>query len=642
MSIRNRIMILVLLAGFIPMVLVLLQGFILVNKVEAFAVELLQPLVQQMGIESSQNTVQLISRQINSYLEANPHLIIEDQSRLRENKELAAIAATTFGSTGYTMVFNDELEVIFHRNPEMIGVVLSEESQQSEQYLNILTNSMTSSRAAGYVDWVDGSSRVIKKYLVVYQVGTTGLRVAGIMDAAEINRNLAPYQVEIQRNAEKQRWNFYLGGLAVFVLSLLGSYLTGKKSTAGLQSMAKDARRIVRSLPDPIPVPEKADDLMTLYNCVVNLAQQAREVRNSLEKQIQTYAAILGQRNMQLSTVVMLAQQAAEASNVQKLLQEAPKLISSSFGHYHTGIFLIDEAGEYAILAAASSEGGRRMLEKGHKLRLREGGVVSYAANNNNLYYVRDVVHDPVHLVNQDLIHTRSELALPIRVYGELLGILDVQSTEPEAFNKDDIKILQILADRIALAVQNGRLLQENQQTKQEMHHLYGENIRETWMKRQGSRPVGYVFNRLGVEPKEEVTPESETYSEAAITSEGDSEHLIVPLYLRGQSLGSIVLKRDKEEGGWRQEDLHFLQEVAQQVAPALENARLLEEINRRAQLEQQIGRISAKTIGTLNMEAVMRTAVQEVGLALDADRVQIRLGNSGSISEPTKNGEGA
>jgi GAF domain-containing protein len=642
MSVRGRLTILLILVGLVPVLLIIGQSTYSMFKIEEFGSNLLSPIIKQIGAENSQNTVQLISRQMNSFLEINPHLELEKLDELKENKELAAIAITSFGRTGYTMVFNDQLEIIYHGNQDMVGSYLKSDSRQSNQYFNILNLSISNPASVGFVDWIDSNNRTSKKYIAIYQIGATPLRVAGIIDAEELTLAYAPNQFEIQRNAVHIRNYHYIFSLVVILLTILAASSIGKEATSRIRIMAEDTRRILRSLPDPIPVAEKADDLITLHDGITNIAMQVRETQVTFEKQVQATIADMARRNTQIEAVVQVAHEAADSLDIQQMLTHTTHLISDSFGFYHAGIFLIDEAGQYAILAAANSEGGKRMLAREHKIKLSEGGVVSYAASHNQLYHVHDVLEDPIHAPNQDLIHTRSELAIPIQVHGDLIGILDVQSTEPEAYTSEDIRILQLLANQIALAIQNARLLKASQQDLQEMYHEYGKNIQESWLQRKGRKPLGYTFNRLGIEPSHILKNNSPSQTRPQILSEDTEEKLIVPIQMRGQSLGSIVLTREKDQGCWRQEDLLFLQEVAQQAAPALENARLLEEINRRAQMEQQIGYISAKTLSTLNMESVVKTAVQEIGIALNAARVQIRLKPSEPVQVTAPNSEGA
>jgi GAF domain-containing protein len=138
-------------------------------------------------------------------------------------------------------------------------------------------------------------------------------------------------------------------------------------------------------------------------------------------------------------------------------------LISKQFGFYHAGIFLLDERDEYAVLQAASSEGGRRMLERGHKLRVGEVGIVGHVASTGEPRVALDVGEDTAHFAHPDLPNTRSEMALPLKVQDRVIGVLDVQSTHEAAFSEDDVAVLQTMADQLATAIANARLFEQVQ-----------------------------------------------------------------------------------------------------------------------------------------------------------------------------------
>ncbi|HIE37864.1 MAG TPA: GAF domain-containing protein, partial [Anaerolineae bacterium] len=136
------------------------------------------------------------------------------------------------------------------------------------------------------------------------------------------------------------------------------------------------------------------------------------------------------------------------------LLDRAVNLIRERFGFYHAGIFLLDERGEYAVLRAATSEAGRRMLERGHKLKVGEVGIVGYVTSTGQPRIVLDVDTDAIHFKNPLLPETRSELALPLRVGDRIIGALDVQSVQEAAFDEEDVAILQTMADQLAVAIE--------------------------------------------------------------------------------------------------------------------------------------------------------------------------------------------
>jgi GAF domain-containing protein len=168
-------------------------------------------------------------------------------------------------------------------------------------------------------------------------------------------------------------------------------------------------------------------------------------------------------RATQLATAAAVARDATAILDVDHLLDETMDLISKQFGFYHAGVFLLDERDEYAVLQAASSEGGRRMLERGHKLRVGEIGIVGYVASTGEPRVALDVGEDTAHFAHPDLPNTRSEMALPLKVQDRVIGVLDVQSTQEAAFSEDDVAVLQTMADQLATAIANARLFEQVQ-----------------------------------------------------------------------------------------------------------------------------------------------------------------------------------
>ena len=177
------------------------------------------------------------------------------------------------------------------------------------------------------------------------------------------------------------------------------------------------------------------------------------QLRDVLEIRVQERTASLEKRATQLQTVSSMARNITSIKNLDSLLSITTRLVSKQFGFYHTGIFLLDDAGEYAVLHASNSEGGRQMLNRGHRLFLDSNSIVGFVASHSEPRIALDVGTDSVYFNNPDLPDTRSEMALPLQVSGRVIGVLDVQSRETNAFVEEDIFVLSTLADQIAVAI---------------------------------------------------------------------------------------------------------------------------------------------------------------------------------------------
>lgn len=370
------------------------------------------------------------------------------------------------------------------------------------------------------------------------------------------------------------------------------------------------------------------------------LSTELRHLVNTLEQRVAERTADLARRSTELEAAAQVAREAAAIRDVSQLLNTTVHLISERFGFYHVGIFLVDAPVEYAVLQAASSEGGQRMLAHGHRLKVGEIGIVGYAAGSGQPRIALDVGEDVVFFNNPDLPETRSEMALPLRVRERVIGVLDVQSEKPAAFSEEDVAILQTLADQVALAIENARLLEESQRALRELEVLYGRRARQAWAERVTRQPAAYRYTGVGVGP----VPPSLAQEMGAlppqhqpvIQQEGDGHRLIAPIRLREQTFGSIVLRQDPQEEPWSLEEVALVEELSTQIGLALENARLLEETQRRAAREQLASEVTARFRETLDLETILKTAVQEIRQALSLPEVVIRLVTAETDDGPT------
>ncbi|GJQ37385.1 MAG: hypothetical protein JETCAE01_33950 [Anaerolineaceae bacterium] len=369
--------------------------------------------------------------------------------------------------------------------------------------------------------------------------------------------------------------------------------------------------------------------------------------RRNLEERIQERTSILDKRTAQLQAVAEVGKSIASYRNLSELLQRAAQLISDKFGFYHIGIFLLDDRKEFAILVASNSEGGKRMLEKRHALKVGETGIVGYVAENLRARIALDVGTDAVFFNNPDLPNTRSEMALPLVASGQILGVLDVQSTESRAFVDDDIATLQILADQLAVAIQNTNLFSETEQALESARSSYGQVSREAWSKilRNQAR-----INFLATTPA--TAKIQDDLVESAISKAIETGDLIlsedgltisVPIKIRGQVIGAIRLKKPEIAEAWTQDETNLAISLTDQLSGALESARLYRESQQRAARESLVSDISARISASATRDSIIRETVQELGQALGDASVSFQLiKRSNGRQHPEDSSDGA
>jgi GAF domain-containing protein len=369
-----------------------------------------------------------------------------------------------------------------------------------------------------------------------------------------------------------------------------------------------------------------------------------RGLSSTLERRVAERTSELERRARYLEVTATIARDTAEVMEVDQLLVQIVELISEQFGFYHTGVFLLDEAGEWAVLKAASSPGGQRMLSRGHRLRIGQEGIVGYAVGRGRPHVALDVGEDAVHFDNPDLPETRSEMALPLRFRGKVLGALDVQSRETAAFSDQDVVVMQTLADQVAVAIQNARLFQEAQESLAAERRAYGELSREAWATLLRARPhLGFTRSRDGLSPAgKEWRPEMEKAVQAGQTTvEEDGGRgtatVAIPVRVGGQIIGVVDARRRLEAGEWSPQEIELVETLSEQLGLALEGARLYQDTQRRAARDRLLGEVTARMRESLEMETLLRTAASEMRQALGLDDLVVRLTAPGGDGDPAQ-----
>lgn len=357
---------------------------------------------------------------------------------------------------------------------------------------------------------------------------------------------------------------------------------------------------------------ELADLALDLNTMTANLSG----LINDLEQRVSERTVDLVRKTDQLRAASFIARQSAEVHDLASLLDIVVRLVSDQFGFYHTGIFLISEAGDEAVLQAVSSAGGLRMIENGHSISIGPLSIVGYVLAQKKPRIVSDIGPGAVLFNNPDLPMTRSEVALPLVIRNKVLGALDIHSDKPQAFSAEDIDVLQTIADQVAVAIENARLLDESQAAVMQLEELTSDRTREAWSQKLQGRERVFTYTPLGLRA-------DKSFSK-------DDKAIGASISLRGQKIGSLSISR-KDETAWNQMDEDFIVEVATQVGLAVDNIRLLEEATQRARQEQTVGRLAARFGQSLDIDTLLQTAARELGQLPDVEEATV------FISETTR-----
>ncbi|MCS7011408.1 MAG: cache domain-containing protein, partial [Anaerolineales bacterium] len=469
-----------------------------------------------------------------------------------------------------------------------------------------------------------------KEHLMAYQpVTEVGYSLALVVPTEEMLAEAIAVNQEIARVGRNAR----LIGIAIsggiLVLTMILAAAAGNRLTRPLVILTKTAEQIEQGNLEARADIRVGGELGKLAQAFNAMADSLRETIANLEESVAERTRALERRHEQMRAALEVGSAAVSARNLETLLSQITHLISRRFGFYHVGIYLIDERREFAVLRAANSRGGQAMLARGHKLRVGEVGIVGHVTATGEARIALDVGQDKVYFQNPDLPETRSEATLPLIASGQVIGALDVQSTEEAAFQEEDLLTLRVLADQIAIAIENARLLEESQKALATVQRAYGELSQTAWHSLLKKKSFGYLVTgqgKLVALSEEKSSPEylqAMQSGEPVLAEEGRA--LYAPIKVTGTPIGVLIL-RQKENSSWKPQAIAMINSLVNQMGTALESARLYEQIREQARRESLIARVTARIRETLDLQTILQTTVQELRRSFDLHEAEIRL----------------
>lgn len=427
--------------------------------------------------------------------------------------------------------------------------------------------------------------------------------------------------------------------LLVVAVAILAVVISARTISDPIKTLAQTTESLAAGELSARAVVDRRDEIGALAQAYNQMAMQLQEMIARLEQRVADRTKDLEGQTLRLRVAAEIARDAASARSLPELLDQTAELICDRFDFYHAGIFLLDKDKEYAVLVSSPTEAGKRMIDNNHRLRVGELGIVGRVSATGEPRVTLNTGADAVYFNNPYLPNTNSEMALPLKVQNNVIGVLDVQSDQPQAFNEDDVAIMQVLADQLAIAIERARLLQEVERNLKELESAYGRYTSENWKKLSiGNLTAykGYRFDNVRLEPITELpelagtvlktgTPANSNGSSPGL----DKEHKVaVPIKLRGQTIGAISLKLKE---GYDRNTLSVIELAAERLASAMESARLYEEARLRADREQSISRVTTAISASTEYDQILQTTIREIGNILNDTEVAIQI-----LDEPT------
>jgi GAF domain-containing protein len=365
------------------------------------------------------------------------------------------------------------------------------------------------------------------------------------------------------------------------------------------------------------------------------LTLQLEQEQASLERRVEERSADLVRRISQFEIASEIAREISGATNLERLLTTAVNLIRDRFDFYHVSVFIVDSREEFAELRAATGEAGRTMLERNHRLKIGEVGVVGYVIQRGEARIASDVSSDIVHYNNPLLPRTRSEMALPLKRGSNTIGALDVQSTTEYAFSQEDVRILQIIADQLAIAFEKTLLVEELSRSIEELDSSYRATTLKSWRShlKNSRQKTAFRYRNSRIEntvveskQAQEALEKGQPVLKSLQVWDQDRPRtvLAVPIKMRNQVLGVVDIQF--ESANVSPDLISLIQNTVDRLAVALENARLLEEIQLRAERERLVSEVTSKVRAASDVDTILQIAVQEIGKSLGVSEVMVQL----------------
>jgi GAF domain-containing protein/methyl-accepting chemotaxis protein len=588
---------------------------------------------------------------------AGTGLIVSVSTPVYFNEEFIGVMAADFrleeianninsiqvGETGYAFLIDSDGHIIamppegyefFGLEPEELE--MNEEPQQTvfdgrdTFELQQVTNRMVVGGSGVLTTNIDG----VDTFIAFAPLANNSFSLGVIVPVEEMTKAVQATQEKIATQIELALRNATIILIILLVVAVFVSLGLGQVIASPVLRLTQTANQILGGDISAQAEVTSTDEIGTLAQAFNAMTGQLRQTLTGLEKTVEertTELVAASENNVrrarQFQSIAQVARTVSSTLDFDSLLTQITTVISREFGFYHVGVFLLDLTKEYAVLSATNSEGGQLMLARGHRLKVGEKGLVGFVSSTGRPRVALDTGADAVFFNNPDLPNTRSEIALPLRAGQDIIGVLDVQSTEPNAFSQEDVAILTTLADQVSIAIQNARQNEETKRALAEADALSKQFVQTGWnqfTKRQnllGVRHSGaktsliYAKNGRG----ENVHPANQP------RSKGRGAVLSIPIKLRGQVIGSVDV-RAPDNRQWDQDELDIVTAIIERAAIAMENARLLAESQKRAAKERTIGEISAKISAKSDIEELIKTAARELTQTLPGTEIAIQF----------------
>ncbi len=529
------------------------------------------------------------------------------------NMDVINQALKPLSGTTVTLV-NQRRVVLADSNPQRVG-----------QSVPLSWPLYMSSVGATWFEAKDADNRAV----LIGRAAVADIAISGELAAViqSLGWSLFVYQPQTEAFAPITRAIWLDVGIA-FILALLAAlaaYLMSRLLINPIVQMLAVLRKWVAGDHNQRAWVYWEDETGELAAALNQIADKTQELEQAAARRVAEREREQRRRARDLNVTTVVGDVISATSHLSELHQKVVDLIRERFELYYVGLFLLDDAGEWVVLHAATGDPGKHRLAQ--EYRVKSGmGLVGRCIAGRSARVVREDDADSSLLDKSELPYSRSAIALPLRSRGQILGAIEAHSYQLDTFDTESTIVLQTIADQVAVAIDGLRLYAERQEAMESLQRTYGEATREAWtalLLGRAAGAEGYQAETRGIVALPPASPEVWPADARAAWTEGravaDQEEsgaavLALPIRLRDEIVGVVDVSKRKDAGDWAPDEITQLEELVEQLGLTLESSRFYQESQHAAAREQLLREISERIRVAVDMDSVLRIAVKEVG----------------------------
>ncbi|MBN1375602.1 MAG: GAF domain-containing protein [Dehalococcoidia bacterium] len=429
--------------------------------------------LEDQGRRTIYQKAQDVAKEIYFYLQLHDEL---DEAAIVKDEKLKAIAMQKVGRTGLTTVYDKTGKIVFAYDAAMTGSNLRQLGGEPSYYSTIFEKSLLGGDASGYYKYKEPTDEEDRtKYMYTVPVEDSNLIVAAstyldeFSSAAEDTKSQIASAVEEMSNQvdtqSREAELIFIAIIVAMVVVVSGvSFLLSETITRPIMALTKGSEQLSKGELDYAINVNTGDEMQVLAEQFNAMSISLKESYSNLEQKVVERTEKERERAEQLRTINEVSRKISSIVNLDELLAYVGNLLRQTFHFHNVNIFLFEPKSGKLMLKTLHFSGQKNVIPVGVPLEVDERGTIGKAAKSGDYVLVSNLAEQDDYKIQEGNSETRSELAVPVKMGGRVLGVLDIESIEIDGFDEADVFTAQTLADQLAVAIENARLYQETRQ----------------------------------------------------------------------------------------------------------------------------------------------------------------------------------